>query len=97
MEVLTSDVQQFGFIALKLIHAAAGGVVGIVLLWIMRATPLKRLTDSQQDEIDAIGKKVKEGETITMAESVFCLACSIKDSILIATVIVIACWLAVAL
>ena len=97
MEILTADIQQFGFVALKLIHASAGAVVGFVMLYLMRATPLKKLTDSQQDEIDAIGKKLKEGETITMAESIFCLACAIKDSVLIAVVIVITCWLAVAL
>ena len=97
MDILNADIQQFGFLALKLIHAGAGAFVGLVMLWIMRATPLKRLTDSQQDEIDFIGEKIKKGEPITMPEAVFCLACALKDSVLIAVIIVITCWLAVAL
>ena len=95
--LLNSNIEQFGFITLKLIHAGAGAFVGLVMLWLMRATPLKRLTDSQQDEIDFIGSKIKRGEPITMAEAVFCLACALKDSVLIAIIIVITCWLAVAL
>ena len=91
-------MEALGLITIKLIHASIGVGVGIAALAIIRLARLAKIYDSQQDELEALGKRLGSVEQpLSDAEAKFGIACALVEAARIAVILGCATWLAVAL
>ena len=92
------DMISVDFLAIKLIHGGIGFGVGLLGLWLIKLARLRGLYDSQQDELEILGQRLKDGEvSLSPADAQFGTACAIVEAVRILAILGCATWLAVAL
>ena len=71
----------------KGVHALGGILALITMVWLMRGTRLRDYCDAVHDEIEALAEPARTGK-ITDAQATYALACAIKGSAVMGTLII---------